>query len=42
MLEIVEHNPNYHTKAIYGCCSGTKKSYKGFIWKKELKESKYE
>lgn len=38
MLEIIKDNPEYHDKAIYGCCSGTKKSYKGFIWKKELKE----
>lgn len=38
MLEIIESNPTYHDKAIYGCCSGTKKSYKGFIWKKELKD----
>ena len=42
MLEIIENNPDYHDKAIYGCCSGTKKSYRGFIWKKELKESKHE
>ncbi|MEG2307269.1 MAG: GIY-YIG nuclease family protein [Erysipelotrichaceae bacterium] len=38
MLEIIEQHPDYHDKAIYGCCSGTKKSYKGFIWKKSLKE----
>ena len=38
MLQIIQEHPDYHDKAIYGCCSGTKKSYKGFIWKKKLKE----
>lgn len=37
MLQIKLEHPEYHDKAIYGCCSGTKKSYKGFIWKKKLK-----
>ncbi len=36
MLEIIKSHPDYHDKAIYGCCSGTKKSYRGFIWKKML------
>lgn len=34
---IIEAHPDYHNKAIYGVCSGTKKSYRGYIWKKELK-----
>ena len=38
MLQIKLEHPEYHDKAIYGCCSGTKKSYKGFIWKNKLKE----
>lgn len=35
--EIQEAHPEYHIIAIYGVCSGTKKSYRGFIWKKEIK-----
>lgn len=37
MDEILTENPDYHSKAIYGCCSGYKKSYRGFLWKKSLK-----
>jgi len=35
--EITEANPDYHVQSIYSVCSGWKKSYKGFIWLKELK-----
>lgn len=31
--ELQLKNPTYYTQAILGCCSGTKKSYKGFKWK---------
>lgn len=30
--EISDENPDYYLQAIKGCCSGTKKSYKGFRW----------
>ena len=30
--DINEKYPDYYTQAILGCCSGTKKSYKGFKW----------
>ena len=30
--EISDENPEYYLQAIKGCCSGTKKSYKGFRW----------
>lgn len=32
-LDIMEKHPEYYVQAILGCCSGTKKSYKGFKWK---------
>jgi group I intron endonuclease len=38
MSEILEANPEYHRISIYSCCNGWKKSYKGFVWKSELKE----
>lgn len=38
--EILSANPDYYVPAIYGCCSGYKKSYKGFIWKKQLRYSR--
>ncbi|MBQ0111563.1 MAG: GIY-YIG nuclease family protein [Bacteroidales bacterium] len=37
--ELCDKNPSYHIQSIYSVCSGYKKSYKGFIFKKELKES---
>lgn len=30
-------HPEYHLIAIYSVCNGHKKSYRGFIWRKELK-----
>lgn len=30
--EISDENPDYYLQAIKGCCSGSKKSYKGFRW----------
>ena len=36
MDAILEENPEYHIQAIYSVCSGYKKTYKGFVWKKEL------
>lgn len=36
--EIKNENPDYHLIAIYSVCNGHKKSYRGFIWKSELKE----
>jgi group I intron endonuclease len=38
MSEILEAHPEYHRISIYSCCNGWKKSYKGFVWKSELKE----
>lgn len=35
--EITSEFPDYHVQAIYSVCNGWKKSYKGFIWLKELK-----
>jgi len=29
--------PDFHDKSIYSCCNGWKKSYKGFIWRSEVK-----
>ena len=37
MNEILTAHPDYHRVAIYSVCNGHKKSYKGFIWKSELK-----
>ena len=34
---IIEENPSYKWQNIYSVCNGYKKSYMGFIWKKELK-----
>jgi group I intron endonuclease len=34
MRELSEANPDYFRIAIYNCCNGYKKSYRGFIWKK--------
>ncbi len=31
--ELQEKNPDYYTQAILGCCSGVKKSYRGYKWK---------
>lgn len=38
MQEIMDENPDYHKKAIYSVANGHKKSYRGFVWKTELKE----
>lgn len=35
--EIISENPSYKWQNIYSVCNGYKKSYMGFIWKKELK-----
>lgn len=35
--ELTEELPDYHVQSIYSVCSGYKKSYKGFLWSKELK-----
>ena len=35
--DIVNENPGYKWQNIYSVCNGYKKSYRGFIWKKELK-----
>lgn len=35
--EITSFHPDYHVQSIYSVCNGWKKSYKGFIWLKELK-----
>lgn len=37
MWDIMEANPDYHKIAIYSVCNGHKKSYRGFVWRKELK-----
>lgn len=37
MREIISENPDFHVQAIYSVCGGHKKSYRGFVWKKELK-----
>lgn len=34
MLEILENNPDFFRIAIYNCCNGYKKTYRGFVWKK--------
>lgn len=34
---ITDSHPTYHIQSIYSVCNGWKKSYKGFIWLKELK-----
>lgn len=36
MKDIVDET-GFHSKSIYACCSGHKKSYRNFYWKKELK-----
>ena len=35
--DIILENPSYKWQNIYSVCNGYKKSYMGFIWKKELK-----
>lgn len=37
MLEITTEFPDYHKIAIYSVCNGHKKSYRGSVWKSELK-----
>lgn len=37
MHDILKEHPDYHRIAIYSVCNGHKKSYRGFIWKSELK-----
>jgi hypothetical protein len=37
MVDILSENPDYHNIAIYSVCNGYKKSYRGFIWRKESK-----
>jgi group I intron endonuclease len=38
MSEILEAHPDYFKIAIYSVCNGHKKSYRGSVWKSELKE----
>ena len=35
--ELISKNPDFHVQSIYSVCGGYKKSYKGFVFKKELK-----
>ncbi len=35
--QIIAEYPNYKWQNIYSVCNGYKKSYMGFIWKKQLK-----
>jgi group I intron endonuclease len=35
--EIISNNPNFKWQNIYSVCNDYKKSYMGFIWKKEFK-----
>lgn len=37
MNDILTVRPDYHRIAIYSVCNGHKKSYRGFVWKSELK-----
>ena len=37
MLEIITEFPEYHKIAIYSVCNGHSKSYRGSVWKSELK-----
>lgn len=38
MDDVIQSNPDYHKIAIYSVCNGHKKSYRGYVWKSELKE----
>ena len=38
MDDILQANPDYHRIAIYSVCNGHKKSYRGYVWKSEIKE----
>ena len=33
VFNIHEDHPDFYLQAIKGCCSGSKRSYKGFLWK---------
>jgi len=35
--EIVKNNPDFKWQNIYSVCNGYKKSYRGYVWEKELK-----
>lgn len=35
--DILDSNPSYKWQNIYSVCNGYKKSYMGYVWKKELK-----
>jgi hypothetical protein len=37
MQHVVDVNPDFYPPAIYSVCNGYKKSYKGFLWVKQLK-----
>jgi len=39
MQEIIDENPDYHKIAIYSVANGHKKSYRGFVWRTEIKNS---
>lgn len=39
MQEILDSCPDYHRIAIYSVCNGHKKSYRGSIWRSELKNA---
>ena len=36
MQQLIDHNPDFFRIAIYNCCNGYKKSYRGFLWKKVI------
>lgn len=38
MQEIMDENPDYHKIAIYSVANGHKKSYRGYVWRTELRE----
>lgn len=42
MDEIIKENPDYFRIAIYNVCRGDKKSYRGYVWIKELKSPEKE
>lgn len=39
MQEIMDEHPDYHKIAIYSVANGHKKSYRGYVWKTELKNN---
>jgi hypothetical protein len=37
MYEILKEHPDFYNITIYSVCNGYKKSYRGYVWRKELK-----